>query len=782
MRNLMLKSLLLVYFSRVSNSYYVTTTEDPYTRTTDVPRTSEDPYTRTTYVPRTTEDPYTRTTYVPRTSEDPYTRTTYVPRTTEDPYTRTTDVPRTTEDPYTRKTDVPRTTEDPYTRTTDVPRTSEDPYTRTTDVPRTTEDPYTRKTDVPRTSEDPYTRTTYVPRTTEDPYTRTTDVPRTTEDPYTRKTDVPRTTEDPYTRTTDVPRTSEDPYTRTTDVPRTSEDPYTRKTDVPRTTEDPYTRTTDVPRTSEDPYTRTTDVPRTTEDPYTRKTDVPRTTEDPYTRTTDVPRTSEDPYTRTTYVPRTTEDPYTRTTDVPRTTEDPYTRTTYVPRTTEDPYTRTTDVPRTTEDPYTRTTDVPRTSEDPYTRTTDVPRTTEDPYTRKTDVPRTTEDPYTRTTNVPRTTEDPYTRITDDPRTTDDSTRFRPTTDEIPASTAPSNDCTIEGVRVLELPQGEVFTINRTIPDFTRVAVSIPPDTYFVLGRDVTYFSVSKNEYVTASDAYSTTRARLYVAPIDETMEISRPSEHFYYNFTILLGCYGFNHEIETLIPIHETNTYTPEFSQRVYEYSLFSPYKQDFDRLQELYPITAVDNDLSNTQVKFAIERNDYFELEYEHVIPGTLNKKHLAKLVPKDSSSNLNIPSLELVIFVTDLGYPPRSSNATLRIKSANTKVPTFKMPYYIGDYYRNHTFSMRSQPELEYTTSDYSISVTIHNVNNYERDHFFVNAFKNGTMQLSKSYNLDEITIYKYSYLLFTLTATYNSDTSYFDPVSQGSTSIIIEMHSN
>lgn len=54
--------------------------------------------------------------------------------------------------------------------------------------------------------------------------------------------------------------------------------------------------------------------------------------------------------------------------------------------------------------------------------------------------------------------------------------------------------------------------------------------------------------------------------------------------------------------------------------------------------------------------------------------------------------------LFFFKDLGYPPRSSNATIILKPLKVKYPTFKEAYYIGDYYVNNTFVMRSQPELE------------------------------------------------------------------------------------
>lgn len=180
---------------------------------------------------------------------------------------------------------------------------------------------------------------------------------------------------------------------------------------------------------------------------------------------------------------------------------------------------------------------------------------------------------------------------------------------------------------------------------------------------DATYLTVDPpNRYVTKESWVNYFR----VQPIDEKIEISQPGHIFYYNFTLQVRCEGIyypvvskinncNHNLvtichfqEALIPIHETNTYTPVFSNKIYEYALFSPYFEDLERLIELNPIVANDNDMSNTEVIFSIEPNEYFDLQYEGVVPGSLNKNHTAKLIPK--MSNLEVAqNLEFTIYVT-------------------------------------------------------------------------------------------------------------------------------------
>ncbi|XP_018568559.1 uncharacterized protein LOC108908880 [Anoplophora glabripennis] len=229
-----------------------------------------------------------------------------------------------------------------------------------------------------------------------------------------------------------------------------------------------------------------------------------------------------------------------------------------------------------------------------------------------------------------------------------------------------SADCSVNGTDIFSIPEGDALIINTTIYDnikeITRMTLSF--------GRDVTYLVVDPpNRYVTLATSWYT----LSVKPIDETIEISQPSHTFYYNFTLSVTCDGIDYPVESLIPIHETNTYTPVFSNEIYEYSLFSTFNEDLQRLIELNPIVANDNDISNTEVIFSIKDNEYFDLQYGGVIAGSLNKNHSARLIPKKSELDI-AQNMEFVIYVTDLGYPPRSSNASIILKPLRIKSPTF------------------------------------------------------------------------------------------------------------
>ena len=80
-----------------------------------------------------------------------------------------------------------------------------------------------------------------------------------------------------------------------------------------------------------------------------------------------------------------------------------------------------------------------------------------------------------------------------------------------------------------------------------------------------------------------------------------------------------------------DSNNHQPFFSKPKYVYNLISTYEEDFKRQLELNPIVATDYDVTNGELVFDVQGNEYFKVLYGGVVPGTLNKKHFAQLVPK-------------------------------------------------------------------------------------------------------------------------------------------------------
>jgi hypothetical protein len=73
-----------------------------------------------------------------------------------------------------------------------------------------------------------------------------------------------------------------------------------------------------------------------------------------------------------------------------------------------------------------------------------------------------------------------------------------------------------------------------------------------------------------------------------------------------------------------------------------------DFKRQLFLNPITATDYDITNGELSFNIDDNDYFDIVYGGVVPGTLNKQHSAQLIPKVPGSSIT-KKIEVTIWVT-------------------------------------------------------------------------------------------------------------------------------------
>ncbi|RZC39000.1 uncharacterized protein BDFB_007114, partial [Asbolus verrucosus] len=214
-----------------------------------------------------------------------------------------------------------------------------------------------------------------------------------------------------------------------------------------------------------------------------------------------------------------------------------------------------------------------------------------------------------------------------------------------------------------------------------------------------------KNKYVTAK-LDDDKNLIITISKVNETTEISKNSK-FFYNFAIDLYC-----EDKSVVNMYvsvgliDSNNHQPIFDKPKYTYNLISTYMEDFKRQLFLNPITATDYDVTNAELKFTIETNKYFDITYSGVVPGTLNKKHYAQLVPKIPGSIIN-EKIEVSIIVTDMGNPPRRNVSKLVINPPSPPMPIFIKPFYIGHYYKNSTFKMIENPQLQEGTNYYETS---------------------------------------------------------------------------
>jgi hypothetical protein len=58
-------------------------------------------------------------------------------------------------------------------------------------------------------------------------------------------------------------------------------------------------------------------------------------------------------------------------------------------------------------------------------------------------------------------------------------------------------------------------------------------------------------------------------------------------------------------------------------------------------------------------------------------------------------------------DLGYPSNTKASRLVINPPSPPMPVFVKPFYVGHLYKNRTFVMEENPELEEGTTYYSTS---------------------------------------------------------------------------
>ncbi|KYB27437.1 hypothetical protein TcasGA2_TC014748 [Tribolium castaneum] len=263
---------------------------------------------------------------------------------------------------------------------------------------------------------------------------------------------------------------------------------------------------------------------------------------------------------------------------------------------------------------------------------------------------------------------------------------------------------------------------------------------------------------------------------IDEKREISKAGNFYYYNFTITLHCNNDDTvDTHTFVPIIDTNNHGPFFGKPKYTYNLISSYAEDFKRQQLLNPIIATDYDVTNTAVKFNIEENNHFDIMYNGIVPNSLNKQHYALLTPKIPGKPIT-DKIEVIVTVTDMGFPSRSNVTKVEINPPSPPMPIFKSPFYVGHYYKNHTFVMHDNLELEEGCTFYSTTVEIL-VEDMRCQIFYATIVKDEII-INKSSKEYVNNFYEENYTVYKLKAKYtNPITNLF---TVGTATFILEHH--
>jgi hypothetical protein len=308
------------------------------------------------------------------------------------------------------------------------------------------------------------------------------------------------------------------------------------------------------------------------------------------------------------------------------------------------------------------------------------------------------------------------------------------------------------------------------------IETTIPPSSNSGLQKiNVSYVDIVDNPYVSVSESRYFGLVFLNFKQINEVVEPSRRSE-FYYNVKLNLHCNNSAIvEMYSSIRLIDTNNHEPFFDKPRYTYNLISAYVEDFQRQLILYPIVATDYDITNIEVDFTIQENPYFDILYGGVVPGSLNKKHYPKLVPKTHGTLLT-ERIELEIVVTDVGTPPRQNFTKLVINPPSPPAPIFDKTFYVGHYYKNDTFVINESPELAEGTTYYQTRVTINNKQRYQNN--FISRVENGKIVIEIYHRLDSSFFFQNNYIAYELEATY------VDVVTNRATAsratLIVELH--
>jgi hypothetical protein len=357
------------------------------------------------------------------------------------------------------------------------------------------------------------------------------------------------------------------------------------------------------------------------------------------------------------------------------------------------------------------------------------------------------------------------------------------------------------------VPVSATAPLNCTVNNLTHTYLAITDPIYDTDPESTvpyTYKLLTQNVIEATADYYYTTyktrrqglltlggpRIGVTVNSKDNTLFITIPKinekeeqsekTNFDLSFLLSLRCSdGAEIQMHTVVPVIDSNNHQTFFSKPKYVYNLISTHLDDFKRQLFLNPITATDYDITNGELSFNIDDNDYFDIVYGGVVPGTLNKQHSAQLIPKVPGSSIT-KKIEVTITVTDSGYPSNTNTSRLVINPPSPPMPVFVKPLYVGHLYKNGTFVMKENPELEEGTTYYSTSFE---VSDFRHEYNFLNVrLENEQIVISSSSSKDDYEFmnhfYKNNYNAFQLIARYT------DPLtklfSTGTTVLIIELH--
>jgi hypothetical protein len=352
------------------------------------------------------------------------------------------------------------------------------------------------------------------------------------------------------------------------------------------------------------------------------------------------------------------------------------------------------------------------------------------------------------------------------------------------------------------VPVSATAPLNCTVNNLTHTYLAITDPIYDTDPESTvpyTYKLLTQNVIEATADYYYTTyktrrqglltlggpRIGVTVNSKDNTLFITIPKinekeeqsekTNFDLSFLLSLRCSdGAEIHMHTAVPVIDSNNHQPFFSKPKYVYNLISTHLDDFKRQLFLNPITATDYDITNGELSFNIDDNDYFDIAYGGVVPGTLNKQHSAQLIPKVPGSSIT-KKIEVTITVTDSGYPSNTNTSRLVINPPSPPMPVFVKPFYVGHLYKNGTFVMKENPELEEGTTYYFTS--------FEGQFDFLSAtLENEQIVIKRSYGYYHSSLinhfYEYNYYAFQLIARYTDPLT--ELFSTGTTALIIEFH--
>ncbi|XP_063918227.1 uncharacterized protein LOC135133683 [Zophobas morio] len=267
------------------------------------------------------------------------------------------------------------------------------------------------------------------------------------------------------------------------------------------------------------------------------------------------------------------------------------------------------------------------------------------------------------------------------------------------------------------------------------------------------------------------------IKQLDEKTTLTQKSG-YHFNIALRLQCIdGAVVEMNTVIPFIDSNNHEPFFSKPTYVYDLISTLESDFKRLLDLNSIVATDYDITNRELLFSVQENEYFDVVYGGIVPGTLNKQHLAQLVPKFPGKIIS-SKIEVALTVTDTGNPPRSNTAKLVINPPSPPKPVFTKPFYVGHLYKNNTFVMSENLHLQEGASYYETKFSIQDSYDDGCSRFFAHLVEEEIMVAFTFYGNAFPHFYERNYIVCPVEATYTDRVT--NLVSSGTTILLVEYH--